>query len=91
MKRSIAAAGLIVLAPSRRAGTTDLCSGVDVVSVDVSVMNGLSPVPGLTTEQFAITDNGVPEEVESVSRYRSAEPDDRARYQRQHGRRASEV
>ena len=42
-------------------------AGVDVVRVDVSVMNGLSPVAGLTIDQFAVTDNGVPQTLESVS------------------------
>ena len=68
MTRSIAAAGLIVLGTVAIAlGQPTFRSGVDVVSIDVSVMNGLSPVPGLTIEQFAITDNGIPQEVESVS------------------------
>ena len=60
MTRSIAAAGLIVLGTVAIAlGQPTFRSGVDVVNVDVSVMNGLSPVPGLTIDQFAITDNGV--------------------------------
>jgi Ca-activated chloride channel family protein len=42
-------------------------AGVDLVRIDVSVMNGLSPVAGLTIDQFAITDNGVPQQLESVS------------------------
>jgi VWFA-related protein len=68
MTRSIAAAGLIVLGTVAIAlGQPTFRSGVDVVNVDVSVMNGLSPVPGLTIDQFAITDNGVPQQVESVS------------------------
>src|SRR6188508_1700225 len=68
MTRSIAAASLIVLGTVAVAlGQPTFRSGVDVVNVDVSVMNGLSPVPGLTIDQFAITDNGVPQQVESVS------------------------
>ncbi len=42
-------------------------SGVDAVRVDVSVMNGVTPVPGLTAKNFAITDNGVAQTIESVS------------------------
>lgn len=42
-------------------------SAVDVVRIDVSVMNGLAPVPGLTKDHFVIVDNGVPQTVESVS------------------------
>ena len=42
-------------------------SGVDLVRVDVSVMNGLKPVAGLTADHFTVTDNGVPQKLESVS------------------------
>jgi VWFA-related protein len=42
-------------------------SGVDLVRVDVSVMNGVRPVPGLTVDHFTVTDNGVPQKLESVS------------------------
>ena len=41
-------------------------SGVDVVRIDVSVMNGLSPVSGLTREQFVVFDNGVPQTIDSA-------------------------
>jgi hypothetical protein len=36
------------------------------VSVDVSVKKGNSPVPNLTAADFALSDNGVPQAVESV-------------------------
>jgi VWFA-related protein len=42
-------------------------SGVDVVQVDVSVMHGHTPVAGLKAENFALTDNGVAQEVESLT------------------------
>jgi VWFA-related protein len=42
-------------------------SDVDLVSVDVSVTRGLTPVKGLKAENFQLTDNGIPQEVESVS------------------------
>jgi len=42
-------------------------AAVDVARIDVSVMNGLSPVPGLTRDQFVITDNGVAQSVDAVS------------------------
>jgi VWFA-related protein len=42
-------------------------SGVDVVRIDASVMNGRNPVAGLTKDHFSITDNGVPQTVEAVS------------------------
>ena len=42
-------------------------SGVDVVRVDVSVMQGVNPVAGLTRANFAVTDNGVAQTLDSVS------------------------
>ena len=42
-------------------------SGVDAVRVDVSVMNGLTPVAGLMKDNFEIVDNGVRQTIESVS------------------------
>jgi Ca-activated chloride channel family protein len=42
-------------------------ASVDLVRVDVSVMNGLNPVAGLKAEDFVVTDNGVPQALDSVS------------------------
>jgi VWFA-related protein len=42
-------------------------SSVDLVSVDVSVTHGLTPVKGLKAENFQLADNGIPQDVESVS------------------------
>jgi Ca-activated chloride channel family protein len=42
-------------------------AAVDVVRIDVSVMNGLNPVAGLTSDNFVVTDNGVPQALDSVS------------------------
>jgi len=42
-------------------------SGVNAVRIDVSVMNGVTPVPGLTAENFELTDNGVTQTIASVS------------------------
>jgi VWFA-related protein len=42
-------------------------SGVDLVSVDVSVTRGTTPVKGLKAENFQLTDNGILQDVESVS------------------------
>jgi VWFA-related protein len=42
-------------------------ASVDVVRIDVSVMNGIVPVTGLTRDNFVVTDNGVPQPLESVS------------------------
>ena len=41
-------------------------STIDVVRLDVSVMNGLAPVTGLTRDQFVVVDNGVPQTIDSV-------------------------
>ncbi len=42
-------------------------SGVDAVRVDVSVMRGTRPVRGLATENFTLTDNGVAQDIDSVT------------------------
>ena len=41
-------------------------AAIDVVRLDVSVMNGLTPVAGLTRDQFVVSDNGVPQVIDSV-------------------------
>lgn len=46
---------------------TTFRSGVEVVELDVSVMRGGVPVAGLTARDFALTDNGVAQDVESVT------------------------
>jgi VWFA-related protein len=46
---------------------TTFRSGVEIVELDVSVMRGGAPVAGLTARDFALTDNGVPQDVESVT------------------------
>jgi VWFA-related protein len=48
-------------------GQTTFRSGVEVVELDVSVMRGGAPVAGLTARDFALTDNGVAQDVESVT------------------------
>lgn len=42
-------------------------SGVAVVSIDASVMDGNRPVGNLTRDNFSVTDNGVPQTIDSVS------------------------
>jgi VWFA-related protein len=42
-------------------------SGVDVVRVDVSVTRGRTPVAGLKAENFALTDNGVTQDVDTAT------------------------
>jgi VWFA-related protein len=41
-------------------------STIDAVRVDVSVMNGVRPVAGLTAANFTLTDAGVPQRIERV-------------------------
>jgi Ca-activated chloride channel family protein len=41
-------------------------SGIEIVELDVSVTRGGLPVQGLTARDFALTDNGVAQEVQSV-------------------------
>lgn len=69
MTRLVLAATAVCLAI-----TTGLASGqptfraaVDGVRVDVSVMNGLTPVAGLTVDHFIVADNGVPQQLDSVA------------------------
>ena len=42
-------------------------SGVEIVELDVSVTRGGAPVAGLTARDFALTDNAVAQEVQSVT------------------------
>jgi len=42
-------------------------SGVAIVRVDASVMDGNRPVAGLTKDNFTITDNGIPQTLDTVS------------------------
>src|SRR5712671_5652954 len=42
-------------------------SGVEVVELDVSVTRGGQPVQGLVARDFALTDNGVAQDVQSVT------------------------
>jgi Ca-activated chloride channel family protein len=57
----------IVMAVSATAQQPTFRSGVDAVRVDVSVMNGVTPVRGLTAENFELTDQGVVQKLASVS------------------------
>lgn len=50
-----------VLAPQ-----TTFRTGIEVVQLDVSVLRGGVPVVGLTARDFALTDNGTAQDVESV-------------------------
>ena len=46
---------------------TTFRTGVEVVELDVSVTRGGRPVPGLDAADFALADNGVTQEVQSVT------------------------
>lgn len=48
------------------AGQATFSSSVDAVRLDVSVTRGGEPVLGLTADDFIVTDDGVPQQVESV-------------------------
>ena len=67
MMRAILALALALGVPLAARQQPVFRSGVDLVRVDVSVMNGASAVPGLTIENFALTDKGVAQKLESVS------------------------
>lgn len=43
-------------------------AGIEVVELDVSVTRGGQPIAGLTARDFALTDNGVAQQIDSVTR-----------------------
>jgi VWFA-related protein len=65
MKPAILA--LTLIAASQAAPPQSFRSSVDVVQVDVSVTRGAEPVSGLTDRDFLVTDNGVEQDVSSVT------------------------
>ena len=66
MKRTLAAI-LAALSMSTLAAAQVFRSGIDLVSVDVSVKSGNRVVAGLTAADFRLYDNGVLQQVEAVS------------------------
>jgi VWFA-related protein len=56
-----------VFAASLQTQTPVFRSGVEVVRLDVSATRGGVPIPGLTSRNFALTDNGVAQDVESAT------------------------
>ena len=58
---------LLFVAPQATQPPPVFRTGVEVVEIDVSVMRGNQPVHGLTSRDFLLTDNGVAQEVESVT------------------------
>ena len=59
----VACAAAVVQAQDRAVFRT----GVEVVELDVSVTRGGQPVSGLTAQDFALTDNGVAQVIDSVT------------------------
>jgi len=64
-----ASAGAVLAgqAPERSPQLQTFRAVTSLVSVDVAVRRGHDPVRGLATKDFALTDNGVPQRLESVS------------------------
>jgi VWFA-related protein len=60
-------AGLLLGAQSVAAPQTVFRSGVEVVELDVSVTRGGVPVQNLTAGDFVLTDEGVPQAIQSVT------------------------
>jgi len=58
-------AAAVVASPAAQRPTFK--AAVEVVRIDASVRNGRSAVGGLTKDHFAITDNGVPQTIDSVT------------------------
>jgi len=67
MTRALAIAAAIAAAQAAQTPPAVFRSGVEVVELDVSVTRGGVPVQGLTARDFAVADNGVAQEVESVT------------------------
>jgi VWFA-related protein len=65
MMRFVAA--VLLAAQPVSAPQTTFRAAIEVVELDVSVMRGGMPVAGLTARDFALTDNGVPQDVTSVT------------------------
>jgi VWFA-related protein len=63
---SILALAIGGLAPVLVAQPQVFRSSVEAVRVDVSVMNGVRPVAGLTAANFTLTDGGVPQVIDRV-------------------------
>ena len=66
MTRAILTGAIVVAVTSVIAAQPTFRSAVTGVRIDVSVMNGLTPVAGLTRDNFTVVDNGVAQTIESV-------------------------
>jgi VWFA-related protein len=67
MKLSLCAAIVALQVLATAAQQPVFRSRIDAVRVDVSVMDGLTPVANLTAQNFAIEDNGIAQTIDSVS------------------------
>ena len=80
----------LLAAQAASAPQTTFRSGVEVVELDVSVTRGGVPVAGLTARDFALTDNGVAQDVaQRHARAAAAQRDAGARHQPERRRRAA--
>jgi VWFA-related protein len=66
MRRALAVATIALSATVGLAGQATFRSSVAGVRIDVSVMNGITPVSGLTRDNFVVIDNGVAQTIDSV-------------------------
>jgi uncharacterized protein YegL len=60
-------AAMLAAAPMVSAQQTTFRAGIEIVELDVSVLRHGLPVAGLTAADFALTDNGVAQDVDSVT------------------------
>jgi Ca-activated chloride channel homolog len=61
------AAAVVALAQALSSPQSTFRSGVEVVQLDVSVTRGGQPVSGLTARDFSLTDNGVAQQLQTVT------------------------
>lgn len=61
------AAAVVALAQALSSPQTTFRAGVEVVQLDVSVTRGGQPVSGLTARDFSLTDNGVAQQLQTVT------------------------
>jgi hypothetical protein len=68
MTKGWVVAALVVAAPAALAQRQVFRGGIDVVTIDVSVMDGKKPVATLTKDDFHVSDDGVPQVLLEASR-----------------------
>ena len=67
MIRTLALVASVAAAVVPQEPPTPFRSGIEIVELDVSVTRGGLPVQGLTARDFALTDNGIAQDVDSVT------------------------